>query len=416
MNQSQALKILQAGHNVFLTGSAGTGKTFLLNQFIEYLKKQNIKVGVTASTGIAATHINGRTIHAWMGMGIFQTMDDKQLKKLKKNQEVRDRIKYTKILIIDEISMLDAERLDLIDKICKAIKDPFAPFGGMQVVMCGDFFQLPPIDKNGEAKFAYDAKVFKSGKIKVCYLEEQFRQNDLRFVKILNKIRANQAGEEELDLLKKHSSKAAKPLIRPTKLYAHNIDVDAINDRELASIPGEEIVYEMNIQGPRELVGYLKRSCLAPEELKLKIGAMVMFVKNNFKAGYVNGTLAKVIGFSEDGWPVVKLKNGQEIIVAISSWSFEEGDNILANIHQLPLRLAWAITIHKSQGMSLDAAEIDLSKSFTHGMGYVALSRVRTLDGIYLVGINQMAIKVNQAVVEKDKEFKSLSKQAENEI
>ena len=189
MNQSQALKILQAGHNVFLTGSAGTGKTFLLNQFIEYLKKQNIKVGVTASTGIAATHINGRTIHAWMGMGIFQTMDDKQLKKLKKNQEVRDRIKYTKILIIDEISMLDAERLDLIDKICKAIKDPFAPFGGMQVVMCGDFFQLPPIDKNGEAKFAYDAKVFKSGKIKVCYLEEQFRQNDLRFVKILNKIR-----------------------------------------------------------------------------------------------------------------------------------------------------------------------------------------------------------------------------------
>jgi len=142
----------------------------------------------------------------------------------------------------------------------------------------------------------------------------------------------------------------------------------------------------------------------------------VMFVKNNFKAGYVNGTLAKVIGFSEDGWPVVKLKNGQEIIVAISSWSFEDGDNILANIHQLPLRLAWAITIHKSQGMSLDAAEIDLSKSFTHGMGYVALSRVRTLDGIYLVGINQMAIKVNQAVVEKDREFKSLSKQAENEV
>lgn len=416
MNQAQALKILQAGHNIFLTGSAGTGKTFLLNQFIEYLKKKNIKVGVTASTGIAATHINGRTIHAWMGMGISQTMDDKQLKKLKKNQEVRDRIKYTKILIIDEISMLDADRLDLIDKICKAIKDPFAPFGGMQVVMCGDFFQLPPIDKNGEARLAYDSIIWKSGKIKVCYLEEQFRQNDLRFVKILNQIRANQAGEEELALLKQHSSKATKPSIRPTKLYAHNIDVDVINDRELASISGEEIIYDMSIQGPRDLVNYLKRSCLAPAELKLKVGAMVMFVKNNFKAGYVNGTLAKVIGFSEDGWPVVKLKNGQEIIVSTSSWSFEEGDNILANIHQLPLRLAWAITIHKSQGMSLDSAEIDLSKSFTHGMGYVALSRVRTLDGIYLVGINQMAIKVNQAVVEKDIEFKSLSKQAEDEV
>ncbi len=416
MNQSQALKILQAGHNVFLTGSAGTGKTFLLNQFIEYLKKQKITVGITASTGIAATHINGRTIHAWMGMGIAQTMDEKEIKKLKKNQEVRDRIKAAKILIIDEISMLDAERLDLVDKICKAIKDPFAPFGGMQLVMCGDFFQLPPIAKNGQARFAYDAIVWNSGKIKVCYLEEQFRQNDLRFVKILNQIRANQAGEEEIALLRQHSSKATQPSIRPTKLYAHNIDVDVINNRELASIAGEEMVYDMSIQGPRDLVSYLKRSCLAPEELKLKVGAMVMFIKNNFKAGYVNGTLAKVIGFSEDGWPVVQMKNGQEVIVTISSWSFEEGDDILANIHQLPLRLAWAITIHKSQGMSLDSAEIDLSKSFTRGMGYVALSRVRTLDGIHLMGINQMAIKVSQEVVEKDREFQSLSKQAEDEI
>lgn len=416
MNQAQALKILQAGHNVFLTGSAGTGKTFLLNKFIEYLKKKNIKVGITASTGIAATHINGRTIHAWMGMGIAQTMDEKAIKKLKKNQEVRDRIKAAKILIIDEISMLDAERLNLIDKICKAIKDPFAPFGGLQLVMCGDFFQLPPIDKNGQARFAYEASAWQGAKIKVCYLEEQFRQNDLRFVKILNQIRANQAGEEELALLKKHSNKSSQSSIGPTKLYAHNIDVDVINDRELAAISGEEMVYDMSIHGPRDLVSYLKRSCLAPVELKLKVGAMVMFVKNNFKAGYVNGTLAKVIGFSEDGWPVVQMKNEQEVIVTISSWSFEEGDDILANIHQLPLRLAWAITIHKSQGMSLDSAEIDLSKSFTHGMGYVALSRVRTLDGIYLVGINQMAIKVSQEVVEKDKEFKSLSKQVENEI
>ena len=416
MTQAQALKILKAGHNVFLTGSAGTGKTFLLNKFIEQLKKKKVKVGITASTGIAATHLNGRTIHSWVGMGIEQSMSDKAVKKLVRNFELRERIRESKVLIIDEISMLDADRLNLINKICQAAKDPFRPFGGIQIIMCGDFFQLPPVDKNKKAQFAYDSFAWQNSEIEICYLEKQFRQDDWKFINILNKIRDNKAGQKELSLLKTRLYKSVKSTIKPTKLYTHNIDVEAINDYELSCIDEEEKVYHMIEVGSSYLVKVLKKSCLSPEDLKLKIGAVVMFIKNNFADGYVNGTLGEVIGFDEEhDYPVVKTKNGAEIIAEPRSWSIGEDndDEVVASIKQIPLRLAWAITVHKSQGMGLEVAEIDLSKSFECGMGYVALSRVKTLDGIRLMGINELSLQVNPQVAEKDREFKILSKRLE---
>jgi ATP-dependent exoDNAse (exonuclease V) alpha subunit len=409
MNQKEALAILKKGHNVFLTGSAGTGKTFLLNQFISYLKKKNIRVGITASTGIAATHIGGRTIHSWSGLRIRQEIDDKAIKKLIKNQELSGRIKESRVLIIDEISMLDANRLDLIDEICKKIRENSLPFGGLQTILCGDFLQLPPVDREKKAQFAYESLVWKRSDIKVCYLKKQYRQDDLKFIEILNKIRNNEAGKEELDYLKKRLYKPINYSIKPTKLYTHNTDVDAINNYELSRIPGEEKSYHMTSHGPKELVAILKKGCMAPEELKLKVGAVVMFVKNNFDAGYVNGTIGRVIDF-EDNDPVVETKSGSRILVSPTTWNIEEDEEkIIATIEQFPLRLAWAITVHKSQGMSLDVAEIDLSKAFELGMGYVALSRVRTLDGIRLMGINEFSLKVNQTIVEKDREFRELS-------
>ncbi|OGH84178.1 MAG: hypothetical protein A2261_01070 [Candidatus Magasanikbacteria bacterium RIFOXYA2_FULL_44_8] len=407
MNQSQALKILQSGANVFLTGSAGTGKTFLLNQFIDYLKSKKIKVGVTASTGIAATHLNGRTIHSWCGMGIERKLNDKKLKKILRREEVVDRISNAQVLIIDEISMLDADRLDLVDKICRAVKSPFSPFGGIQIVLCGDFFQLPPIDP--DSLFAFSAFSWRNSDIKVCYLDEQFRQDDDRFLNILNKIRANEAGEKELEFLKSRLYQSVDCASKPTKLYTHNVNVDALNNFELARLAAEEQVYQMTEEGPVELVRLLKKNYPAHPELKLKIGAIVMFIKNNFDSGYVNGTLGEVIEFDGNGYPVVKTKNKEKIVAIPDSWNIEEDDVILASIRQVPLRLAWAITVHKSQGMSLDAAEIDLSKSFERGMGYVALSRVRTLAGIRLMGINEMALKVSDVVAKKDLEFKKMS-------
>ncbi|MBU4369442.1 AAA family ATPase [Patescibacteria group bacterium] len=411
MTHAQALEILKSGQNIFLTGSAGTGKTFLLNQFIKYLKKKKIKTGITASTGISAIHLDGITIHSWSGIGINKNLSDSKIKKLVKKKKLRKRIRDTKILIIDEISMLDAYRLDLVDKICKAIKNPFLSFGGLQVIMSGDFFQLPPVNRENEGvKFAYDSHVWQRADLKVCYLDKQYRQDDIAFINILNTMRENKAGENVLNQLKTRLYKSVMWQINPTKLYTHNINVDAINDNELSKISGEEMTYHMTSSGPRELIDSLKKGCLAPEILKLKKGALVMFVRNNFDKGYVNGTLGIVVGFNQNDCPIVKIKSGNEIIATPTSWNIEEDDHIIAHVSQIPLRLAWAITVHKSQGMSLDAAEIDLSKSFEYGMGYVALSRVRRLDGIRLMGINNIALRVNPDIVEKDKEFKNLSK------
>ena len=409
MTQQQALKILKSGKNIFLTGSAGTGKTFLLNKFISYLKKLKIKVAVTASTGIASTHLNGRTIHSWSGIGIKKEINEKLMKKLVRNKRLNKRIKETEILIIDEISMLDADRLDLVDRICKKVKNPFLPFGGIQVIMCGDFFQLPPVSQDNKPHFAYNSSIWKNTDIKICYLAKQFRQNDSEFINILNKIRENKAGARELDLLKTRLHRPIQLSIKPTQLYTHNFSVDRINNYELSKILQKEIIHCMISHGPKNLVDLLRKNCLSPDKLKLKIGAIVMFVKNNFEAGYVNGTLGIVIGYNEDKYPIIRTTSNREITVLPAIWNMEEYDKVVASIQQIPLRLAWAITIHKSQGMSLDAAEIDLSKSFERGMGYVALSRVRKLDNIKLIGINQMALEVSPDVVEKDKEFKKLS-------
>ncbi len=415
MKQAQALKILKSGENVFLTGSAGTGKTFLLNEFIKYLKKEKIKVGITASTGIASTHLNGSTIHSWSGIGISKVFNSLSIKRFlrKKNPKIKE-IKETKVLIIDEISMLDAARLDLIDRMCKEIKDPFLPFGGIQIVFCGDFFQLPPISDSNEEKsqLAYDASSWGKAKLKVCYLEKQFRQNDKNFSKILNNIRSNKTDENTINKLKERLNKNIYGCDKVTRIYSHNKNVDTINDFELAKIENKEMIYDMSFRGPEKLVNSLKKNCLAPEVLKLKEGAIVMFLKNNSKEGYVNGTMGIVIGF-DDGWPIVRTVKGKQITVSTAKWNIEKDEEIIASIEQIPLKLAWAITIHKSQGMSLDVAEIDLSNSFEYGMGYVALSRVKTLDGIKLLGINKSALQVNEDVVKKDIEFMELSKQAE---
>ena len=193
-----------------------------------------------------------------------------------------------------------------------------------------------------------------------------------------------------------------------TRLYSHNMDVDSINQRHLKEIETNEKVFEMKTSGQAPKIESLIKSVLAPPKLGLKIGAEVMFVANNFPLGFVNGTRGKVVDFVDE-LPLVELANGREIKVELHSWKLEEDGKTRAEVSQLPLRLAWAITIHKSQGMSLDAAEIDLSRSFTPGMGYVALSRVRSLDGVYLGGINQMALAMHPTIFEFDTELRDAS-------
>jgi len=419
MKQKTALEILKMGYNVFLTGPAGSGKTYVLNQYIEYLKNKNIPVAITASTGIAATHLNGKTIHSWSGLGIRDTLDEKSLRKISNGRQIRNQILKTKVLVIDEISMLHASQLDMVDKIVKRVRANKIPFGGIQIIFCGDFFQLPPIQKeNGiEASFAYVSRAWNEVDIKVCYLDEQYRQKDNAFTQVLNDIRGNSVSEKTKKIVNSCRNKKFLENMRPARLFTHNFDADRINEMELKKIPEKSFAYSMVSYGKNKLVDFLKKSCLSPERLVLKKGAQVMFVKNNFEAGYVNGTMGQVTGFEKiSKMPIVKTNIGKIIIAEPASWGIEENGEIVAGIKQIPLRLAWAITVHKSQGMSLDSAEIDLSKSFEYGMGYVALSRVRSLAGLSILGLNEMAFKVHPDVYEKDQEFMKISKDVEREI
>lgn len=433
MTQKDALDILKLGHNVYLTGAAGSGKTFLLNHYIDYLKQQSIAVGITASTGIAATHMGGVTIHSWSGMGIRDELSPQDITELVKRPYLRKHFAKTRVLIIDEISMLHAHQLDLVDRLCRAFKHTNTPFGGLQVVMCGDFFQLPPVTRAGKKEetdqptlfaaekdrmrdagmdFVTQSDVWAEMNLQICYLDEQHRQDDRTFLRVLNEIRNGDVSEDTIEALTARMDKDIEGYVKPTKLYTHNANVDTINREQLDALPGEGIEYIMSWRGRLPLVEVLKKSCLAPDILTLKIGAQVMFVKNNYEIGYVNGTLGEVVNFDSKNQPLVRTFDGAEILVSATSWEVKEENVEMAAIAQLPLRLAWAITVHKSQGMSLDAAEIDLKRSFIPGMGYVALSRVRSLKGLKLLGINQMALQVNPEVAELDREFVSRSNEA----
>ncbi len=416
MTQEQALNILKLGYNVFLTGAPGSGKTFLLNKYIDYLKDNGKGAAITASTGIAATHMGGVTIHSFTGMGIKESLNDGDIRKLQRRPYLRKRFRKTNVLVIDEISMLHSFQFDLIDRICRAFKNRLKPFGGMQVVCSGDLFQLPPVQKTREtAHFVVESEAWKNMGIKVCYLEGQYRQKGGDLSLLLNCIRNNAVEEARAILFNVKREKGAFS-IAPTKLYTHNIDVDIINNAELSKIDEKEFVYYMHSRGNEKIASFLRKNCLAPEELVLKRGAKVMFVKNNFDEGYVNGTLGKVIDFDEGGLPVVKTFSGNHIVADSARWTLEEDGQVKAEVSQIPLRPAWAITVHKSQGMNLDAAEIDLSKSFIRGMGYVALSRLRQFSGLKLLGINETALLINQEILELDKTFKQMSKKAVKEL
>jgi len=410
MTQERALEVLKTGANIFLTGEPGAGKTYVLNQYIDWLEHMGISVAVTASTGIAATHIGGMTIHSWSGIGARDEITPRDVDFIVQNEKLVKRVKRAKVLVIDEISMLDGRILDGIETILRTIRQSGEPFGGLQVILVGDFFQLPPIAGRGEmSRFAFESSAWERAKFLVAYLTEQHRQEDELLLGLLSSIRRNDVDESHYTLLGEQTDIGYTD-IEPTRLFTHNSDVDALNVDRLNLLDTEKATFKMEARGNKQLLVNLMKSCLSPEVLTLKREAMVMCTKNNFEAGYVNGTLGRIVDFDrDDGFPIIQTSDERTIKMGPASWTIAEDGKVLAEITQVPLRLAWAITVHKSQGMSLDAAEIDLRNAFTYGQGYVALSRVRTLTGMKILGLNPQALLVDPRVVNRDVHFREES-------
>jgi hypothetical protein len=416
MTQAQAIDILKTGAHVFLTGPPGSGKTHTLNQYLSYLRAHDVDVAITASTGIAATHIGGMTIHAWSGIGINKSLTPWDMEALLSREQVVKRVKRAKVLVIDEISMLDAAVLDTVDMALSVIRNDTSPFGGLQTILVGDFFQLPPVTRSGgEPRFAFESLIWERASPVVCYLHEQHRHQDPLLEQVLASIREHNTHFDALAILRKRLNVSLGVGVEPPELYTHNMDVDSLNQAKLLALASPARSIRMSSRGRKPLIEALKKNCLSPEVLVLKEGAVVMCTKNNFENGFVNGTIGTVVGF--DGphpHPVIKTAAGATLTIAPMEWQVEENGKSIAAISQIPLRLAWAITVHKSQGMTLDAAIIDLAKAFEYGQGYVALSRVRTLSGISLRGITERALSVHPRVLAHDEMFQSISDAAEH--
>jgi len=426
MTQDETLRIMKTGANVFLTGEPGAGKTYTINKYVSYLREHDINHAITASTGIAATHIGGMTIHSWSGIGIKENLNKYDLDKIAASEYVNRRVRRTRVLIIDEISMLRAETLSMVDTVCREIKQNNEPFGGVQVILVGDFFQLPPIEKRKleqkqenlleekQGRFAYESSAWARLCPVVCYINEQYRQDDVNFLEILLAIRHNTFSNEHQNKIKSRYVQNGNFPEDITKLFSHNLDVDRVNNERLSKIEEESFKFNMESTGSLSLIAALKKGCLSPEVLIFKKGAVVMCTKNNPKEHFVNGTLGTVVDFDPFSKnPIIKTKNGRNILIAPMDWTIEENGKIKAKITQIPLRLAWAMTVHKSQGMSMDAAVMDLSSVFEYGQGYVALSRVRRLDGLYLLGCNEHALKVHPQILKQDNIFQEESEKTQ---
>ncbi len=418
MDQITTLNILKSWRNVFLTGQAWSWKTYVINQFVERLWACDIPVAITASTWIAATHIWWVTIHSRSGVGIKNRLSERDLDLLEQKEYIHKNVSKPKVLIIDEVSMLSSYLLDMVDRIAKKVRRDDRAFGGLQVVFVWDFFQLPPVvaGMNDTKRFAFAAKSRNASDLAFCYLTTQYRQWDGGFRTLLNQLRVWDVQEDSLTLLKSRMIETSDGDIHENTvhLYTHNADVDRVNAERLAELDEEEVILDASGMWDSKLIKVIAKNMLAPQVLRLKVWAIVLFVKNNAQKWYVNGTSGKVVWFTSKDYPIVQCADWNKIVAEPELWSIEQADEILASVSQVPLKLARAITVHKSQGMTLDRAIIDLSKVFEPWQAYVALSRLRTIEWLILQWVNPHWLRAHPLVVRADAYFAQQSADLES--
>jgi len=410
--QQKVMEIAISGKSMFFTGAAGTGKSFLLQQMIQELRRIHPydSVFVTASTGIAACNIGGCTLHSFAGVGVGEGAQEDLVQIVLKNKNSKRRWKYAKVLIVDEISMLSGDFFDKLEYIARVVRKNENPFGGMQIVLCGDFLQLPPVEK-GIKSFCFQAKCWQRVVSCSVELKKVFRQNEQSFVTVLNELRVGKISTKSLEVLsrcKSNDLSNSKDGIRPTILYPLKADVESENIQQLNLLRGDSIVFkaEDSSKFPNSsFLSQLQKSCAAPQELKLKLNAQVILLRNlNFDKGCVNGARGVIVGFEEEGkhagFPIVKFSSGHTLTIGPEEWNIELGGSIMATRKQVPLNLAWALSVHKSQGMTIEKLVVSLEKSFEYGMAYVALSRATSLQGLQLLDFDPRVIRAHPKVLE----------------
>ena len=404
--QEAVMNEIDKKHNVFITGPGGTGKSFLIKHIKRYLEEKSKVVAVTSLTGMASLLIGegARTIHSWSGIGIGNRSVDDYFNFIRvKNKKAREAWRRTDVLIIDEISMMSDELFEKLDMLGKLLRwDNSKPFGGIQILCFGDFYQLPPIN----TKFVFESPLWNQTLDSVVSLDTIYRQKDPSFQKMLNEVRSGEVSDETDELLKSRLNlDYSSEEIQPTKIFSRRDMVDKINSEGLNKIEGESKLYKIVTKGKvhndsiKKALERMDDSAQYEKELVLKVGAQVMLIANvNQELGLVNGRLGIVTDMNAL-WVTVRFKCGYETKIDTHEWKLEDNENI--SRCQIPLILAYAITIHKCQGSTLDSAFIDIGSSiFEYGQAYVALSRVKSIDALYLNSYSRKVIRAHPKVIE----------------
>jgi ATP-dependent DNA helicase PIF1 len=417
------------GHNIFITGPGGSGKSALIRLINDHAYKKFKGIYVTAMTGCAAVLLNckAKTLHSWAGIGLGNGTIEQLVTKIKKNKFAKALWKSTDILVVDEVSMLSLKLFNVLNAIGKAVRNNPKPFGGIQLIFSGDFFQLPPVgdkDESDTQRFCFESEDWNNVFNPHCQIQlvKIFRQTDEIYSTILNQIREGKIRRKSNDLILQYVGRpfAANLVAEPTKLFPTRVKVENINNTKMSALQSDEKEFKIKYLKDLEMtraeramrcdytdkdiqmeLEFLASNLICEKEMKLKVGAQVMSIINiqsDRGLDVCNGSQGIITGFcAVSGCPQVKFNNGIEMIMTRNVWASDKIPGI--GVSQVPLILAWALTIHKSQGATLDAAEIDVGSGiFECGQTYVALSRVKNLDGLYLTSFDASKIRINKKV------------------
>ena len=420
------LTLLENGENVFLTGFAGTGKSYILNKLKEYFKK---KLTITSTTGIAAVNVKGQTLHSWAGVGLCRNTVYNTVEKIKKRPTQYRQIMNCKILAVDEISMLNIEAFEYINEVLREVRECNDPFGGIQVFFIGDFFQLPPVEKEGEIRhYCFDSPVWDKLGLKNVVLKKNYRQNEENFITALAHMRENCLEVEDIELLKTRCVENEDADI--LHIFSTNEEANKYNFAKFNMIDepvklfyaedgvyrGSKLVTEGFTESENYILEIFSKNCRAEKEIALKLGARVMLLVNmDFNKGLINGACGVIQGFNQD---TISIKFDNGIVSNIPKHKFEYyyNERVVAERMQYPLKLAYGITIHKSQGMTLDRLVVDCARIFERGQSYVAMSRVKTLEGLYLKNFEPEKVLVDNRVAEFYENIKEVEEVKPNNL